>query len=584
MIKNVLIYLTLILSCFCSDFHAEELPIFHEYDEKGQIIRQYDRDGLFDYHIYREDRSLTIVNQVTNEQIIQKFDQQGRLIQEIFPENQKIKVTYENKQLSTLTLPDDSAIVYEYHDQQLKQVTRINPCGERLYTHRYVQFDKYQREEELIGNLGKVKHRFDPKKMTIELDSPRKQIRYDLNTQNQLQAKKTPSCQQVFAYDQNGYLLKDNQGYDPLGNPLSDQIDAQGRCITHNGWQCTYDQKGRLIAKSNQTKTFQYHYDALNRLIKVESDQKTIEYTYDFFNRRLSKTVYANQKVTKENFLYLGSHEIAVYDRKNNIKHLRVPGSSFHEQITIAIAFESHGKVWAPIYGLNCELEQIIDIHTHEVIDLTDSCPFGRHLSKTTTDLPWIFAAKHYDRESGLVYFGHRYYDPKLLRWITPDPIGPKDSENLYLYCLNNPFLYVDPDGRAVVIAIPIVIGGALPTLGAIAAASAVITAGYCTSKAIERANQKEREKDRKKNTQIEEPPYNGEKLGENPSKPPAEGFEWRGYGDPASGQGSWYNPEKNESLHPDLDHPPPKSPHWDYVGPNNERARLNTDGTWEWK
>ena len=35
--------------------------------------------------------------------------------------------------------------------------------------------------------------------------------------------------------------------------------------------------------------------------------------------------------------------------------------------------------------------------------------------------------------------------------------------------------------------------------------------------------------------------------------------------------------------LHPDLNHPPPKAPHWDYEGPDGD-ARLNTDGTWEWK
>ena len=37
-----------------------------------------------------------------------------------------------------------------------------------------------------------------------------------------------------------------------------------------------------------------------------------------------------------------------------------------------------------------------------------------------------------------------------------------------------------------------------------------------------------------------EKPPYCGEKLGDDPTKCPGEGFEWRGSGDPETGRGSW--------------------------------------------
>lgn len=53
---------------------------------------------------------------------------------------------------------------------------------------------------------------------------------------------------------------------------------------------------------------------------------------------------------------------------------------------------------------------------------------------------------------------------------------------------------------------------------------------------------------------------------GNNPSKRPAPGFEWRGAGDPSSGKCNWYNPSTKEMLHPDLNHPAPIGPHWDYT------------------
>lgn len=42
------------------------------------------------------------------------------------------------------------------------------------------------------------------------------------------------------------------------------------------------------------------------------------------------------------------------------------------------------------------------------------------------------------------MYFGYRYYDPEVGRWISPDPAGAIDGPNLYAYARNNPMKYVD--------------------------------------------------------------------------------------------------------------------------------------------
>ena len=47
-------------------------------------------------------------------------------------------------------------------------------------------------------------------------------------------------------------------------------------------------------------------------------------------------------------------------------------------------------------------------------------------------------------RKSGLVYFGRRYYDSSLGKWLTQDPLGLKAGPNLYAYVLNNPLTHVD--------------------------------------------------------------------------------------------------------------------------------------------
>ena len=87
--------------------------------------------------------------------------------------------------------------------------------------------------------------------------------------------------------------------------------------------------------------------------------------------------------------------------------------------------------------------------------------------------------------------------------------------------------------------------------------------------------------------SQIEEPPFTWKDLGNDSTKCTDKGFEWRGTGDPGSGQGNWVRGKKKdnnkEELHPGLNHPNPIGPHWDYKGPKfPEGIRIKPDGSWE--
>lgn len=57
------------------------------------------------------------------------------------------------------------------------------------------------------------------------------------------------------------------------------------------------------------------------------------------------------------------------------------------------------------------------------------------------------YAGKECDDSTGLYYFGQRYYVSWMGRWLNPDPAGPVDGLNLYIYVGNNPLSYSDPDG-----------------------------------------------------------------------------------------------------------------------------------------
>jgi RHS repeat-associated protein len=74
--------------------------------------------------------------------------------------------------------------------------------------------------------------------------------------------------------------------------------------------------------------------------------------------------------------------------------------------------------------------------------------PFGK-ATITVSSVPnnLRYDGQYFDQETGLHYNGARYYDPKIGRYISSDPIGLRGGLNTYLYARANPLRYIDPLG-----------------------------------------------------------------------------------------------------------------------------------------
>lgn len=73
--------------------------------------------------------------------------------------------------------------------------------------------------------------------------------------------------------------------------------------------------------------------------------------------------------------------------------------------------------------------------------------PFGELLRKQgdyAKDNPFRNATKYTDEESGMVYYGYRYYNPETSRWLSRDPIGEAGGFNLYGFVSNDPLNVTD--------------------------------------------------------------------------------------------------------------------------------------------
>ena len=123
---------------------------------------------------------------------------------------------------------------------------------------------------------------------------------------------------------------------------------------------------------------------------------------------------------------------------------------------------------------------------TGAIVELIDYYPFGTpRLNENPGDYEndYKFTGKELDEDTDLYYYGARYYDAKIGRFVAIDPVALKNPTkvlsdpqqlNTYSYTRNNPLKYVDPEGEIVMFA-PL----ALPALGSFVVG--VATLAYVT-------------------------------------------------------------------------------------------------------
>ena len=80
-----------------------------------------------------------------------------------------------------------------------------------------------------------------------------------------------------------------------------------------------------------------------------------------------------------------------------------------------------------------------------KVLDVFDEN--GNTISQSAIGNRILFQGREYDWDTGFYYFRARWYDPDTGRWLSKDPIGINGGLNQYVFCGNNPIMFIDPLG-----------------------------------------------------------------------------------------------------------------------------------------
>jgi len=467
------------------------VKVVFQYDSIGILSQIRSSDGTIFYTLKFSDEGLLTTNQINGDSVFTEYDDDQNVTKERFPNGHVIAAIYnKEKKPLTIKLSNHGEIRNRYSSNTLTNVQRISNKGELLYESSYQINDKgINTHQSLIGGIGNRTYDLNDDAHTIELNTPFVQQKHHFNP-NTIDVE-TDGIKISYPYDNLNQLILDS-AHDSLGNPINAQVNERHELLSYRNIKCFYDANGNMVKKVAPGKTTEYTYDAFDRLICISMQNQKIHFSYDFFGRRLTKQIHRKgQKTQKRSYLYYHKHEIGICDSRGKIEQLRIPGEAPIEAVSTFIAIETPKGVYAPIYGLSSNVLKLINIKTLETISYTKLDPFAENLKEQNPITPWIYAFKHFDRESNLIYFGSRYYDPEIRRWLTLDPMGRIQTANLYNYVMNNPIIAIDVDGNSSWKAvIPILTFGsgrlvlaALPGIGPAIGAAALALGVYKTIK-----------------------------------------------------------------------------------------------------
>jgi RHS repeat-associated protein len=187
----------------------------------------------------------------------------------------------------------------------------------------------------------------------------------------------------------------------------------------------------------------------------------------DGLGRRVVKEI---NGVASQQFLYQSQLQLAavldptghivsefVYGTKANVPDYMVQGG-----VTYRIISDNLGSP-----------KVVVNSATGAVVETISYDEFGNVLSDSNPGfIPFGFAGGIYDRDTGLLRFGARDYDPSIGRWLAKDPLlfGGGDT-NLYGYVANDPVNWTDPSGKC-----PLCVAAGI---GAAVGAAANLTGSY---------------------------------------------------------------------------------------------------------
>ncbi|MBI5101369.1 MAG: hypothetical protein HZB33_05995 [Nitrospirae bacterium] len=405
--------------------YSDSTPgVVFTYDDYNRAVTRTDGMGLYQFGYDVDGRTTSVDGPWENDSISYQYNELGQFTDMTPQGGQAITYTYDtigrlediqaglnvhtygyadvNPLIQSLTRPNGSMTEYQYNDplKRLTALTSKNSSNQVINSYGYTYNNLDVIDNETVTNGTPI---------TSFIEGV---TTYDNNSLNQLLAASNPN--RTFIYDDDGNMT---QGYTPDGYTLTMTYDAENRLKT-----AEYTDSSSVVHRT------EYSYSGDNLLAEVK------KYT--------DGSLISDTRYVRAGFL-----PVQERDGSNAVMREYTWGQNYGGGIGGLLNLKQGGLNYSYLYDGKGNVTTLLD-PSQNVVAAYAYDPFGALITKTgTLNQPYQFSTKEYDPETGLTYYGYRFYNAAAGKWMTRDPLGERGGVNLYKAVGNNPVNFVDPFG-----------------------------------------------------------------------------------------------------------------------------------------
>ena len=455
-----------------SEVYANGQSIRYRYDDNNNLVSQYHNNDTSAYvtfsyntdneltqkvnadtglkYVYGENNSVEVYR-LSDDTLVQSYtedvteaDEDNGIEAKTDVTESHFGTTYSSviKDKSVSYINGNNTFEYSYTENDnavASDVIKYN--GTSVLNAGYTYDNNGNVTEKNYGNSRSVINAYDIKGRITSTSYNGKTFNYTYDINSQLTAVSGNNYSASYAYDSRGNITNKNVNGTSTTFTYSNS-DWKDELTAVNGTPLTYDENGNVLTYGDKS----FIWNTGRNLASIVDGDNEYSYTYDENGIRTSKTV--NGITTS-------------YNTKDGVILYQTDGTDTlyfqYDTSGVPLGFIWNGTQYFYITNQMGDVISITDVQGNELAQYSYD-EWGNTLSTSDNDIaninPLRYRGYYYDNETSYYYLQSRYYDPCICRFINADDTeiaktwkNDKFSNNLYLYCNNDPINYSDYTG-----------------------------------------------------------------------------------------------------------------------------------------